>query len=109
MTSGSAAFWIYLGAYLNLSGITAFVLGLVARLTARPFDTQHRFRVFMGLLVVVVLIGVIASVLSYNLASEAGAFVSLRVSSLVTPFVAGMAIFIWASGFPLSRILPRRS
>jgi hypothetical protein len=109
LTLGSAAFWIYLGAYSGLGGVTGLVLGLIARLTARPYETPQRFRVFLGLLVGVALMGVIASALSYNLALKAGAFASFRVTSLVWPFIAGMVIFIWASGFPLSRIVHLRS
>ncbi len=102
-------FWIYLAAYGSMGGIPGFVLGLTARFTARPFDTSRRFRVFLGLLAIVALSGVVGSVLSYNLASQAGAFESLRVNCLIGPFLSGMVIFIWASGFPLRRILPRRS
>lgn len=109
MTPESAAFWIYLGAYANLSGITALVLGLIARFSIRPFNTSRRFRVFLGLLAGVGVIGAIASVLSYKLTSEAGVVVSFRVNSLVGPFLTSIVIFVWASGFPLSRILRRRS
>lgn len=109
MTPASAVFWIYLAAYANMGGISALVLGLTARFTARPFDTARRFRGFLGLLVIVALIGVVASTLSYNLTSEAGATTSLRASSLIGPFLISVVIFVWVSGYPLSRILPRRS
>jgi hypothetical protein len=108
MTPQTAVFWTYLLFYANLPGITALILGLIARFTARPFDTPRRFGVYVVMFGIVVLVGVTASALSFNLASGAGALASLRVSSLVAPLVAGVLIFIWASGFPLSRILPRR-
>jgi cell shape-determining protein MreD len=109
ITPEGAVFWIYLAAYFNMGGITALVLGLIARFTSRPFDTPRRFRVFLGLLAIVALVGLIASGLSFNLTSKAGAFASFRASSLIWPFVISMVIFVWASGFPLSRIFPRRS
>jgi hypothetical protein len=46
--------------------------------------------------------------LSYRLVSEAGAFAPLRVNSIVGPFLSAVVVFIWASGFPPSRILRRR-
>jgi hypothetical protein len=109
MTPASAVFWIYLAAYGFIGGIPALVLGLVARFTARPFDTSRRFRAFLVRLAIVALCGALASGLSYNLASSAGAFTSLRANALISPFGSAILIFIWASGFPLSRILPRRS
>jgi hypothetical protein len=109
MTPGHVAFWIYLAAYSTVTGTTALVLGLIARFSIRPFDTSRRVRVFLGLLAVVGLIGAIAFLLSYRLTSEAGVVASLSVNSLVGPFLTGMVIFIWASGFPLSRILRGRS
>jgi cell shape-determining protein MreD len=108
LTPASGAFWIYLAGYSSLAGITALVLGLIARFTARPFDTPRRCRVFGGLLAVVVLMAVIASALSYRLVTDAGAPVSLRVNSVVSPLLSAVVIFIVASGFPLSRILRRR-
>ncbi len=108
MTVGYAAFWIYLAACSNAAGITAVVLGLIARFAMRPFDTDYRLGFFLGLFGVVVLVGVVASALAYKLATDAGAFATLRVSSLIVPLVVGIVVFIWASGFPLSRILRRR-
>jgi hypothetical protein len=108
MTPASAVFWIYLAAYASIGGIAALVLGLVARFTARPFDTPGRFRAFCVLLGVVALCGVVGSALSYNLASGAGTS-AFRANTVIGPFLSAIVIFIWASGFPLSRILPRRS
>jgi hypothetical protein len=108
LTPAHIAFWIYLAGYVSLGGISALVLGLIARFAARPFDTPKRFRVFLGLFAVVGLMGVIASALSYRLATEAGAFASFRVNSVVAPLLSAVATFILASGFPLSRILRRR-
>jgi len=107
MTPASAVFWIYLAAYASIGGIAALVLGLAARFTVRPFDTPRRFRVFLILLAVVALFGVVASELSYSLASGAGTS-SFRANTVIGPFLSAMLIFIWAAGFPLSRILPRR-
>ncbi len=39
----------------------------------------------------------------------AGAFVLFRLSCLIVPMLLGIVVFIWASGFRLSRIWPRRS
>ncbi len=108
LTPAYAAFWIYLAACSSAAGVTAIVLGLIARLAVRPFDTPYRLGFFLGLFEVVLMVSVVASALAYKLASDAGAFTSLRVSSLITPFLGGVVIFIWASGFPLSRILRRR-
>jgi cell shape-determining protein MreD len=107
MTPSSAVFWDYLAAYGSIGGIAGLVLGLVARFTARPFDTPRRLRVFLVMLVIVALFGVFASALSYNLAAGAGT-TSFRTNALIGPFLSAIAIFIWAAGFPLSRILPRR-
>lgn len=104
-----AAFWFYLAAYVNMGGITALVFGLIAIFASRPFDTHRRFQLFLGLLAIVALVGVITSGLSFNLTSQAGAFASFRASSLIWPFVISIVIFVWASGFPMSRIFPRRS
>jgi hypothetical protein len=109
MTTGGVAFWIYLGAFVNMGGGAGLVLGVIARFAARPYDTPLRLRAFLGLLVIVALIGIVASALSYNLTSTAHAFASLRVVSLIWPFLVSGLIFIWASGFPLSRIFSRRS
>jgi uncharacterized membrane protein len=108
MTPASAAFWIYLAAYSSIGGIAGLALGLVARFTVRPFDTPRRFRVFLVLLAAVALLGVVASALSYNLASGAGTS-SFRANLVIGPFLSAIVIFIWASGLPLSRILPRRN
>jgi hypothetical protein len=108
VTPAGSAFWIYLAAYGFMGGIPALVLGVVARLMGRPFDTPRRFRAFLSLLAIVALIGVVASALSYNLASKAEVFASFRVSTLVGPFFSDIVIFVWASGFPLSRVFPRR-
>jgi len=109
MTTGGVAFWIYLGAFVNIGGGAGLVLGVIARFAARPYDTPLRLRAFLGLLVIVALIGIIASALSYNLTSTAHASASLRVVSLIWPFLVSGLIFIWASGFPFSRIFSRRS
>jgi hypothetical protein len=103
MTVAASAFWIYLAAYANLSGVAALVLGLIGRFTARPFDTPIQLRVFLGLSVIAVVIGVIAALLSYQLASEGGGPTSLKVSA-IGPLLTTVVIFLWASGFPLSRI-----
>jgi uncharacterized membrane protein len=108
LTPASSAFWIYLAGYSSLGGISALILGLIARFTARPFDSPRRFRIFLGLLAVVVLVGVIASTMSYRLMSEARVVATVRVNSVVAPLLSVVVIFIWASGFPLSRILRRR-
>jgi hypothetical protein len=108
MTPASAAFWIYLAAYANIGGIAALVLGLVARFTSRPFDTPRRLRVFLVLLAIVALCAVVASALSYNLASAAGTSSSFRANAVLGPFISAIVIFISAAGFPLTRILPRR-
>jgi len=109
MTPASAVFWIYLTAFGFIGGIPALVLGAVARFTARPFDTSRRFRAFLVLLAIVALCGAVASALTYNLASTAGTFSSFRANALISPFCSAIVIFIWAAGFPLSRILPKRS
>jgi hypothetical protein len=108
MTVGYAAFWIYLAACSTAAGITAVVLGLIARFAVRPFDTNYRLGMFLGLFGVVVLVSACASALAFYLATQAGAFVSFRLSCLISPLLGGVVVFIWASGFPLSRILPRR-
>jgi hypothetical protein len=108
MTVSSAVFWIYLAAYGFMGGIPALALGLVARFTARPFDSSRRFRLFLSLLTIAALIGIVASVLSYNLATEAGAPASFRVNSLIGSFLTDAVIFVLASGFPLSRVLSGR-
>ena len=108
MTPASAVFWVYLAAYSSIGGIVALVLGLVARFTSRPFDTPRRLRVFLILWAIVALFGAIASALSYNLAAAAGTS-AFRANTVIGPFLSAFVIFIWASGFPLSRILPRRS
>jgi hypothetical protein len=107
MTPASAIFWIYLAAYASIGGIAGLVLGLAARFTVRPFDTPRRFRVFLFLLAAVALLGVVGSALSYNLAAGAGTS-SFRADTVIGPFLSAIVIFIWAAGFPLSRILPRR-
>jgi hypothetical protein len=108
MAVGYAAFWIYLAACCNAAGITAIVLGLIARFAVRPLDTHDRIGFFFGLFGVVVLVSACASALAFYLASQAGAFLSFRVISLIAPLLGGVVVFIWASGFPLSRILRRR-
>ena len=108
MTPASAVFWVYLAAYGFLGGIPALVLGVAARFTVRPFDTPPRFRVFLILLAIVALCGAIASALSFHLASAGGAFSSFKANTLISPFLSAIVIFVWVSGFPLSRILPRR-
>jgi Na+/citrate or Na+/malate symporter len=108
MTPAVSTFWIYLAAYISIGGIPALVLGVVARLAGRPFDTPGRFRVFLVLLAIVAFFGVVASALSYNLASMAGVFASFRATTLVWPLISAIVIFVWASGFPLSRVFPRR-
>lgn len=107
MTPDNAVFWIYLAAYYSVGGIAALVLGLIARYSARPFDSPRRLGVFLGLLLVVALVGVVASALSFSLAYDAGAPALLTVISLVWPWLIGEMIFFWASGFPLSRIVHR--
>jgi cell shape-determining protein MreD len=107
MTPDSAAFWIYSAAYASLGGISALAVGLIARFIARPFDTHRRFRAFLGLLTIVALVGVIASVLNYKLSTEAGISASRRVSGLIGSLLSDSVIFVWASGFPLSRIFAR--
>jgi hypothetical protein len=67
------------------AGITAVVLGLIARVAVRPFDTNYRLGLFLGLFGVDVLVGVVASALAYKLATDAGAFAMHRVSSLIAP------------------------
>ena len=89
--------------YGNLAGISGIVLGLVARFAARPFN-----RVFLGLAGAVAVMSVMSSALSFNLASEANAFASFRLTCLITPLVAGPLLFAWASGFPVSRVFGRR-
>jgi hypothetical protein len=108
MTPGHVVFWVYLSAFGFMAGIPALVFGLIARLFARPFDTPHRVRVFQALLVPTLLLGLIASSLSYNLVSNGGAVPWLRANSLIGPFGSGLVIYLWASGFPLGRILFRR-
>jgi len=108
MTVGYAALWIYLAACTNAAAITAVVLGLIARFVVRPFDTDYRLGLFLGLFGVDLLVSVVASALAYKLATDAGAFAMLGVSSLIAPLVGGIVVFIWASGFPLSGILQRR-
>jgi hypothetical protein len=107
MTPTSAAFWVYLAAFSSIGGIAGLVLGLAARFTVRPFDTPRRFRAFLVLLAAVALFGAVASALSYNLASGDGTS-SFRANLVIGPFLSAIVIFIWASGFPLKRILPRR-
>jgi hypothetical protein len=109
MTVGYAAFWIYLAALCNVAGITALILGLIARFVVRPYDTRFRFGYLLGMFGVVVLVSACASALALYLATQAGAFVSFRVSCLIAPLLGGVVVFIWASGFPLSRIWPRHS
>ena len=109
MSTGGAAFWIYLGTFVNLGGGAGLVLGLIARFAARPYVTRVRLGAFLGLSVISMLIGIVASALSYTLASTAHASVSLRVVSLIWPILVSVLIFIWASGFRLSRIFSRRS
>ena len=109
MTDGGAAFWINLGAFVNLGGGAGLLLGLIARFAARPYVTRVRLGAFLGLSVISMLIGIVASALSYNLTSTAHAFASLRVVSLIWPILVSVAIFIWASGFPLSRIFSKPS
>jgi cell shape-determining protein MreD len=109
MMPSSAVFWVYLTAYGSIGGIAALVLGLVARFTARPFDTPRRLRVFLILLAIVFLFAAVTSALCYQLASAAGTSSSFRANTLISPFISAIVILIWASGFPLSRILPRHS
>jgi hypothetical protein len=109
MSTGGAAFWIYLGTFINLGGAAGLVLGLIARFAARPYMTRLRLGALLGLLVIAVLNGIVASALSYNLTSTTHASASLRVVSLIWPILVSVLIFIWASGFPLSRIVSRRS
>ena len=109
VTPGHVVFWIYLSAFGFLAGIPAIIFGLIARLFARPFDTPLRIRIFIGMLAPTVLLGVIGSTLSYNLVSNGGSPAAwLKADILIGPFVSGMVIFFWASGFPLRRILFRR-
>jgi hypothetical protein len=109
MTTGGAAFWIYLGTFINIGGGAGLVLGVIARFAARPYDTPLRLKALLGLLVIVALIGIVASALSFTLTSAAHASVSLRVVSLIWPVLVSVLLFSWASGFPLSRIFSRRS
>jgi cell shape-determining protein MreD len=109
MTPASAVFWVYLAAYSSIGGIAALVLGLVARFTARPFDTPRRFGVFLVFLGIVLLFAVFTAALCFNLASSAGTPSSFRANMVVGPFLTAPVIFVWAAGFPLSRILPRRN
>jgi len=109
MTTEGAAFWIYLGTFVNLGGGAGLVLGLIARFAARPYMTRLRLGAFLGLLVIALLIGIVASSLSYTLTSTAHASASLRVVSLIWPILVSVLNFIWASDFPLSRIFSRRS
>jgi cell shape-determining protein MreD len=108
MMPASAAFWVYLAGYSSIAGIAALVLGLVARFTARPFDTPFRFRAFLVILGIVLLFAALTAALCFNLASSAGTPQSFRANTVIGPFLSATVIFIWASGFPLSRILPRR-
>lgn len=108
VTPASSAFWVYLAAYSSIGGISALVLGVIARIMGRPFDTPPRLRVFVGLLAIVGLMGVIASALSYSLASSAGAFAAFRASTISGPFLSAVLIYWWASGFSLSRVFRRR-
>jgi hypothetical protein len=107
MTS-DAAFWILLSALVNMGGGAGLVLGVIARFAARPFDTPRRLTVFVVLLGLVTLVGIAASALSFTLAAQADAFASLRVVSLIWPFLVSELIFTWASGFPMLRILLKR-
>src|SRR5260370_15538103 len=107
MATGGGGLWIYLGAFINLGGGSGLLLGLIARFAARPNRTRRRLGAFLGLLVISILIGVVASALSYTLTSTAHATASLRGVSLIWPILVTVLIFIWASGFPLSRIFSR--
>ena len=105
MTAGHVVFWIYLAGFGFMAGIPALVLGLIARLIARPFDTPRRKRTLIALLVPALLLGLIGSILSYNLVSNGGAVLWVRANALIGPVGSGLIIFLWASGFPLRRAL----
>ena len=109
MTTETGVFWIYLTALGFSGGIPTLVLGLVARFTGRPFDTPRKFRLFLLLITLVALVGLTTSILMYSLATYANAPTSLRVNGLISPLLYDVVAFVWISGFPVSRILKRRS
>ena len=107
MTVGSSVFWIYLVLIGWAAGLTALVLGLVARFTSCPFDTPGRLRLLLILLGLASVVGLAASALSFHLAVGAGAFLDLLINSLIGPFAACEIAFVWASGFPILRVFRR--
>src|SRR5260370_13006234 len=60
MTTGGAAFWIYLGAFVNMGGGAGLVLGVIARFAARPYDTPLPLTAFFGLLLLVASFRIVA-------------------------------------------------
>lgn len=103
MSSGSVVFWVYLSALGFMTGVPAVVLGWIARYVANPFDTASKQRTLAILFAIVVINGLAGFALMLYLTSFASMAIYIRLVLICGPLICAVALFRWASGFPLRR------